>query len=234
MKKKIIIAAMALVMGATLVAGASLAYFNDTDKATNTFTVGNVDIAVDEIFEQGAKLLPGTNEINNVQKEVYVKNTGSEEAYVRVHLGIPQLLDDGADSFDASSNLLHFNYQPESIENNRWSWAPASGSGWNYYETTIDGIVYNVYVVTYRTALSPEAKTEYPAMHQVYLDKTVSSEDISKLISEGLVDEDGQFKFLVFAEGIQADGFTSAYEAFAAGFPAITNDYQNFVDAFAE
>ena len=38
MKKKILTAALAVCMLATLVIGASLAYFTDTDSKTNTFT----------------------------------------------------------------------------------------------------------------------------------------------------------------------------------------------------
>ena len=48
MKKKILTAALAVCMLATLVIGASLAYFTDTDSKTNTFTVGNVDITLTE------------------------------------------------------------------------------------------------------------------------------------------------------------------------------------------
>lgn len=44
MKKKIFSLAMVAVLAAVAIVGASLAYFTDTDKATNTFTVGGVDI----------------------------------------------------------------------------------------------------------------------------------------------------------------------------------------------
>lgn len=44
MKKKIMAAALAICMMATLVVGMSLAYFTDSKEATNTFTVGNVSI----------------------------------------------------------------------------------------------------------------------------------------------------------------------------------------------
>ena len=48
MKKKILTAALAVCMLATLVIGMSLAYFTDTESKTNTFTVGNVDITLTE------------------------------------------------------------------------------------------------------------------------------------------------------------------------------------------
>lgn len=65
MKKKIMAAALAICMMATLVAGMSLAYFTDTDSKTNTFTVGNVDITLTEpswlgdTSEDAVRLIPG-------------------------------------------------------------------------------------------------------------------------------------------------------------------------------
>ena len=65
MKKKIMAAALAICMMATLVVGMSLAYFTDTDSKTNTFTVGNVDITLTEpswlgdTSEDAVRLIPG-------------------------------------------------------------------------------------------------------------------------------------------------------------------------------
>ena len=44
MKKKLIAIFLCVALAAIAIVGASLAYFTDTDKATNTFTVGNVKI----------------------------------------------------------------------------------------------------------------------------------------------------------------------------------------------
>lgn len=43
-KKTILVSAIAVMLVAALVVGGTLAYFTDKDNATNTFTVGNVDI----------------------------------------------------------------------------------------------------------------------------------------------------------------------------------------------
>ena len=48
MKKKITALCLCVALLAVAVVGASLAYFTDTDKATNTFTVGNVSIELIE------------------------------------------------------------------------------------------------------------------------------------------------------------------------------------------
>ena len=47
-KRRILAIAMSLCIVAILAVGASLAYFTDTDNATNTFTVGNVEIKLIE------------------------------------------------------------------------------------------------------------------------------------------------------------------------------------------
>ena len=47
-KKTILVAAIAVMLVAALVVGGTLAYFTDTKSATNTFTMGNVKIALNE------------------------------------------------------------------------------------------------------------------------------------------------------------------------------------------
>lgn len=225
MKKKIIAFAMVLSMAAIAVVGGTMAYFSDTDAKNNVFTTGNVDIELVENFEQNSKLLPATGSAQNgtlqngVTKEVSVKNNGTEDAYVRVHIAIPSVLDDGSDTFDAGKNVLHFNYSKDSIGEGKWNWsqtavAPYEGN-WNYYETTINDVKYNVYVVTYGTALKKGEETPEKAMNQVYLDSKVTNDDISK-IKETLGGEGIQIK--VVAEGTQAAGFDNAYEALNTAF----------------
>ena len=164
MKKKIVTACLVVALLVVGIVGASLAYFTDKDAKDNVFTTGKVDISLQEEFEQGAKLLPATGSAqkgtlqNGVTKEIQViNNAGSEKAYVRVHIAIPNILDNGDPSFDAGKNVLHFNYDENSIGAGKWDWSKTAGApyegDWNYYETTIDGIKYNVYVVTYEKAL---------------------------------------------------------------------------------
>lgn len=225
MKKKILAMSLCVVMLAIAIVGGTLAYFTDTDQKTNTFTTGKVDIAIEENFEENSKLLPATGSAqkgtlkNGVTKEVAVKNeTGSEDAYVRVHIAFPSILDNGDPSFDAGKNVLHFNYAPESIGDGKWDWSKSTGApyegDWNYYETTIDGIKYNVYVVTYGTALKAGETTSDKAMHQVYLDSKVTNDDMTK-INTAL---NNSIEIKVFAEGCQAAGFDNAYDALNAAF----------------
>ena len=116
MKKKITAISLCAALLAIAIVGASLAYFTDTDAKDNVFTTGKVDITLNENFEQNSKLLPSTGSAqqgtlkNGVKKEIQVKNeAGSEDTYVRVHIAIPAILDNGAVDFDAGKNVLHFN-----------------------------------------------------------------------------------------------------------------------------
>ena len=225
MKKKIVTCSLVVALLVIGVIGASLAYFTDTDAKDNVFTTGKVDISLEENFQPNSKLLPATGSAqagtleNGVTKEVAVKNlTGSEAAYVRVHIAIPRILDNGDPTFDAKQNVLHFNYPEDSIGEGKWDWSKTTGSpyegDWNFYKTTIDDIEYNVYVVTYGTALAANQTTPEYAMHQVYLDSKVTNADIERI--NAALDENWEIK--VVAEGTQAAGFDDAYAALNTAF----------------
>lgn len=230
MKKKITAIALVVCLVAVAVVGGSLAYFTDTDAKTNTFTTGNVDIQLIENFGDNnpatpEKLLPATGSAqagtlkNGIKKEVTVKNIGTEDAFVRVHIAIPSVLDNGNPSFDAGQNKLHFNYPADSVGEGKWDWSkttgtPFVGSDWNYYETTIDNIKYNVYVVTYGTALKTGEVTPEKAIHQVYLDSKTSNEAIASYNTA----LGANWQILVLAEGTQAAGFDDAYAALNTAF----------------
>lgn len=219
-KNKLIALGAATVLSATAVVGGTLAYFTDKDAETNVFTTGDVKIDLIEDFEQDSKLIPGID----VKKEVTVENKGSEDAYVRVHIAIPSMLDRGSEDEPgdaAYNNTLHFNFGKDSVENGQWNWNadkddsnyPGNGGNWNCYQTTVDGVAYNVYVITYETALASNETTATAAMEKVYLDTKVTNEDMAEIL-EAL----GQIKILVAAEGGQAAGFDNAYDALNTQF----------------
>lgn len=82
MKKKIMAAALAVCMMATLVAGMTLAYFTDTDSKTNTFTTGNVGLSLTEDKWDAAndnKLMPGKK---LVKDPTIVMDRDSEDAWL--------------------------------------------------------------------------------------------------------------------------------------------------------
>ena len=142
MKKKLTAIFLCVALTAIAIVGASLAYFTDTDSATNTFTVGNVKIqllesslhrenagiangetSASELWSDVAKEGSGNTskykagdtfytdaqieanaaeyKCENVQlipgrsyhKMPYVKNVGSNDAYIRIRVMIPADLD---------------------------------------------------------------------------------------------------------------------------------------------
>lgn len=127
MKKKILALCLVVVLAITAVTGATLAYFTDTDNATNTFTAGSVKI---QLIEQerdasGEKLVDFSEKKlspivgsaqgekdkwglatakNYVDKIVTVKNL-ADDAYVRVYIAIPAALEAPA----PAGNVLHWN-----------------------------------------------------------------------------------------------------------------------------
>lgn len=257
MKKKLVAISLVVAMLAVAVIGGSLAYFTDTDQETNTFTVGGVkiDLIEQEVganglqpFTQNQVLMPIVGSAqgekdeygqpvakNYVDKIVTIKNTGKSDAYVRAYFAIPSALDDGfEESFNASMNILHFNFGNENgvtTYNNQWLWgsvAKPNHSGWNYFETTIDGVAYNVYFADYYQVL-PAGKTTEQFISGVYLDSHVDMKD-GKYVDTRFPNADlsilaGTVKCPVKVVAVQADGFDTAAKAIDAAFGADFNPW---------
>ena len=255
-KKKILVLALSLAMVAILAVGGSLAYFTSDDHAENTFTVGNVKIELIEqqrtedgteleAFEQGKALNPIVGSAqgekdkfgmpiakNYVDKMVTIKNTGKNDAYIRAYFAIPSALDDGYETFNAGANVLHFNFGNKidadgnitSTEGAEWKWT--HGSKWNYFETTIDGIEYNVYFADYYQAVGA-GETTAQFVQGVYLDKSFDYKDdgyhaFGKKLDglESFVSTDAGLTVTcpVYAVAMQAAGFDNAAAAIEAAF----------------
>lgn len=86
MKRKLLAMCLVAALAATAVIGGTLAYFTDSDAAENTFTVGNVDIALTEPdWEAKGKaeaetVYPG----EPLAKDPTVENIGANPCFVRV------------------------------------------------------------------------------------------------------------------------------------------------------
>lgn len=254
-KRKIVLLASALCMVAILAIGGTLAYFTDTDEATNTFTAGGVKIDLIEQqrgekdgektlvpFENGQTLMPIVGSAqgekdefgqpvaaNYIDKIVTIKNTGKSAAWVRAYFAIPSALDDGYETFNAGANILHFNFGNKdgvSTEGNQWKWT--HDGKWNYFETTIDNIKYNVYFADYYQTLAAKATTEQ-FISGVYLDSHVDMVD-SKYVDTRFPNADlsilnGTVSCPVKAVAVQADGFDNADAAVTAAFGAQYNPF---------
>lgn len=118
---------------------------------------------------------------NYVDKVVTIENTGSEDAWVRAYFAIPSALDDGHDTYNAGLNVLHFNFGTEdgkTTYGDQWQWKNAEGQ-WKYFETTIEGIKYNVYFAEYYQPLGA-GETTVRLLDGVYLDASFTTEGDEK------------------------------------------------------
>lgn len=203
MKRKIVSICLVAVIALIAIAGASLAYFTDTDEATNTFAVGNVKIKLIEQqrndtgtaledFEQNKTLMPLVGDTsskdkfglttakNYVDKVVTVKNTGNSDAYVRVLIAIPADLEGST----PATNIIHWDKGDKFTLKGDYQFSVTPQPANPNYDTkcvyknenktaTIDGIVYNIHSFTYTDALSSGKTTEYASLVGFYLDKNI-------------------------------------------------------------
>lgn len=233
MKKKIIAICIVVCLAVIAATGATLAYFTAEDSADNVFTMKGIKIEIEETFEQNSTLIPGLD----INKDVFVANTGSADAYVRVHIAIPAVLDSGASALSDSKGFLHMAYADGSVASGQWSWiaeytdGTGIGDALNRYDAEIDGIEYSVYVVTYRTALGAGEKTATQALDKVFVDSAVDCEwdeekscyyytdaDGNTAHPSNFADANGNVTIKVFAEAAQTVTFDDAYDALNTAF----------------
>ena len=240
MKNKIVAIAIVACLALVAIAGASLAYFTDTDDATNVFTSGKVDITLNEVFdEESAQLVPGVD----IQKDVTISlSQDSVESYVWYTYAIPAVLD----SDDASKNIIHINHAGRNwlgYQNNEKYWAEGQTSAtpedqcWIVdYEVEknvdIDGILYNVYTVLYNGTLLAGEETTI-GMTKVYCDTKVDYDNekgVYTLYGEDIGFDLNNVKIIVTAYGIQAATFENVEDAYNAYNAQMADIPANAVD----
>ena len=199
MKKKILALSMCIALAAIAIVGASLAYFTDTKTATNTFTMGNVKIELDETDIKNPE---GDRVTSN---DPIVHNTGKNGAYIRATVNVSNWMNlvgayypdfkptfPNAD-YKAALNLL----------------VGELGEGWSVVDV-VAGDVFTIgqfdakFILKYDGVLATGADTT--AMFQ-----TVT---IPAGIDNANADSFDEVK--VVAQAIQADGFDTWEDAFAA------------------
>lgn len=103
MKKKIVALCLIVALAVTAITGATLAYFTDSKKATNTFTVGNVKIDLTETNwdASGSKDAPEVYPGEALKKNPAVTNTGANPCFVRIQVaGLGSLGDAGMITYE--------------------------------------------------------------------------------------------------------------------------------------
>lgn len=214
-KKSILMAAIAVMLVAVLVVGGTLAYFTDTKSATNTFTVGDVKIKLDEsnvndpngnrvTSNEYTGMLPGIQ----YKKDPVVTNTGKNGAYVRAVVTI----ENGMNWMGLYNENVWTAPQAEAFMKLICN---KMGEGWslegyNYVANAERGSTDFVAVLKYDGVLAA-GKATSAMFEKVMLPANATANDISTRVAQN-----GVFHIDVVAQAIQADGFTSWNDAFAA------------------
>lgn len=210
MKKKILVACLCVALAVLTIAGTTLAYLTSKDTVTNTFTVGNVSIKLDEakantdgsLYDNGTtrvdansyKLIPGHT--YNKDPMVTVLE-GSESSYIKMTVTFSK-----ANELDA---IFAPNGAPlTSIFNgyNSTNWI-AKGNTKDAANNT------RTYEFWYKeTVAAPTADVALDALFdQIKVPGTITGEQLETI--EGMT-------ITVNAYAIQADGFANAEAAWAA------------------
>lgn len=200
-KKKVTILALSLI--AVFAAAITFAYFTDqSDEVKNTFTMGNVEILLDEADVLETPSATGTTWTvpdpeervpSNTYTGIYpgavlpkdptVHNTGTNPAYVRIKV-----------TFTKYAELTAAIPDPKSI-------LGALGDGWSYVSASG-----NTYEFRFANVL-PIGGSTNPLFTKVTIPASLDSEDMASISG---------FQINVIAEAIQSQGFANVTEAFAA------------------
>ena len=208
MKNKKWMSIMILSLVAVFAAGVTLAYFTDTSgPVTNTFTMGNVEILLDEADvdavadDFGGFTWEANEEADRVYGNTYtniypgaflpkdptVTNIGDNPAFVRVMITVENF----------GSEEVPANVDPSSL------WLATLGTGWEL-DPVASGA--GIYVYNYTEVLAPLDLTT-PVFTSLTIPTSFNSVQMASI---------GDFNLVIEAHGIQAQGFNSVAAAFAA------------------
>lgn len=228
--KKIALMATSMALVAALAVGGTLAYLTSTDTVTNTFTVGQVKITLDEakvgtdgkaltgdsaarVDKNDYKLMPG--HVYDKDPTVTVK-AGSESSYVRMLVTV---------TFDGTLDQSWNNTDLDKIFTDYSSkWVRNGSPTIETKSKTVDDATVNYTVITYEyryvdgenaivSATTADNKLD-PLFKHITIPGTWTNEQLKAI---------GGFEIKIVAEAIQADGFDNADAAWKA-FPATTTD----------
>lgn len=222
MKKKIVTLCLSAALVATLLIGGTLAYFTDEDDATNTFTVGKVDIILDETDTDGSNTDPTTegrdraNDYHLLPGEVHTKDprvtvkANSEESYVRMLVTVKNIANLEAAITD-KSYYADGVFLLQMLTNGTWnedSWAFES-----YKEDGADGI----YEFRHTSTVEKSATDTVllPLFEEIALPDYLDNADAAKLLGNP-DDASDDVSIYVEAHAIQVQELSTDDAAWAA------------------
>ena len=212
MKKKILVACLCVALAVLTIAGTTLAYLTANDQVVNTFTVGNVQIKLDEakVDEMGAPVQGADRVKDNSYKLIpghtYAKDPmvtvlkGSEPSYIKMTVTFSKANELDAIFAPNGADLIK-------IFNNYDS------ANWIYKGNTKDATAdTRTYEFWYKEAVAAPTT-------DVALDALFDSITVPGTITSTQLETIKGMTITVNAYAIQADGFANAEAAWAA-YPA--------------
>lgn len=206
MKKKVLLVGLLVVLVAAVSVGLTVAYLTSGDTVTNTFTVGDVKIALDEaqVDENGNAVDPEVRVKENTYKLIpghtYTKDptvtvkAGSAESYVRMLVTVTE-----SSAFDAVLPNADLRTIFGGYDNTKWTYVK------NTENAAADTRTYEFRY--YQKVTASADKALEPLFTSITVPGTVNNAQLKTL--EGA-------QIIVEAEAIQADSFVDADAAWAA------------------
>ncbi len=209
---KILLLCLGMIAVMAVAVAGTLAYLTDMDAAVNTFTVGQVDITVDEtaVDVDGTPVTNAgrvkANEYHLIPGRTYTKDptltvkADSEEAYVRMILTVHN-------ASDVQAILTEYNLGDFSVLIGDWNKETWLYEGYTE-DTTADTISFEF---RYKAIVAKSnADTKLPALFEkLIVPGVITGPEMKDLY-------DGGFKMEVFGHAIQATGFATADAAWEA------------------
>ena len=223
MSKKTWILISCLVLSLSLGLGGSLAYLTDTDTEVNTFTMGNVDIDVEENFPN-SELKPGVDVI----KEAKIINKGNNPAYVWMTVAVPADMDEyitlgwPEPDVEGAEPVADFCRLPFTPDGKLDMSGESDGVRMYYTARGEDEKDYHVYSILWWPVLETEAPNNATdnLLLSVTLSEYVDVVDGNYYYIKGgektQIPNPNDMKIIVTGHAIQADGFDDAVEAYKA------------------
>lgn len=220
MKKRTLRTLLLMMLVAALSVGATFAYLTSTDSATNTFTVGKVNIMLDEakvdeygvevpdadrVKENSYKLIPGHTYVKDPTVTVMAD---SEESYIRMVVEVSNI-DAVKATFPKADYPEYYNGELFLLQNLIHGW---DNSVWTYVVEGDGRTNTDKYEFRYYKTVSTLDKADLmlePLFTEIAFPASVTAELLANLESIGLA-------INIEAHAIQAKGFDDASAAWTA------------------
>ena len=216
MRKRFLGTVLSLTLVSCISVMGTLAYLTDRDSVANTFTVGNVDITLNEAdVDENGKEIAGAgrvteNEYHLIPGMKYDKdptvtvNEGSEESYVRMIMKVQNA--SAVQNIITSCGLNDFADLLEGWDKEKW-----------LYETYTEDTTANTISFEFRYYEAVDAKDSAvvlePLFTELVVPGAVTGEELAALY-EG--NEDEQFKMILHGHAIQTASFDTEDAAWTA------------------